>query len=276
MHLLYSRFFNKVLRDMGMVDFDEPMLKLMNQGQVINQGKAMSKSLGNGVDLGQQIYQFGVDAVRTTVIFAGPPDEDIDWADVSPRSTLKFLQRAYRLATDVASLPGADASAGDRAQRRATHKAIAEITDLVESHRFNVVIARVMELVNATRRTIDSGPGGGDPAVREAAEFVAQALSLVAPYVAEEMWEALGLPPSVAQSRWPVADASLLVAETVTMVVQVQGKVRAKIEVSPDITEDEATELALADAGVQRSLDGREVAKVICRLPKMVSIVPGK
>ncbi|MGA4508489.1 leucine--tRNA ligase [Propionibacteriaceae bacterium G1746] len=274
MHLLYARFFNKVLRDMGMVDFDEPMLRLMNQGQVINQGKAMSKSLGNGVDLGQQIDEFGVDAVRTTVIFAGPPDEDIDWADVSPGSTLKFLQRAYRLAGDVTSPAGTPAAGGDRALRQATHRAIAEITELVESQRFNVVVARVMELVNATRRTIDSGAGGADPAVREAAEFVTQALSLVAPYVAEEMWEALGLPPSVAQSAWPDADPSLLVVDHVTMVVQVQGKVRAKLEVSPDISEAQATELALADAGVQRSLDGREVAKVICRLPKMVSIVP--
>ena len=276
MHLLYARFFNKVLRDMGMVDFDEPFLRLMNQGQVINQGKSMSKSLGNGVDLGQQINEFGVDAVRTTVIFAGPPEEDIDWADVSPGSTLKFLQRAYRVATDVTSEPGADPSAGDRALRQVTHKTIVEITELLDSGRFNVVVARVMELVNATRRTIDSGAGAADPAVREAAEFVAQSLSLVAPYVAEEMWEVLGNPPSVAQSRWPTADPALLVADQVTMVVQVQGKVRGKLEVSPDITEEEATELALADAGVQRALAGREVAKVICRLPKMVSIVPGK
>lgn len=276
MHLLYSRFFNKALRDMGLVDFDEPFLRLMNQGQVINQGKAMSKSLGNGVDLGQQINEFGVDAVRTTVIFAGPPEEDIDWADVSPGSTLKFLQRAHRLAGDVASEPGTDPSSGDRALRQATHKAIAEITELVESHRFNVVVARIMELVNATRRTIDTGAGAADPAVREATQFVTQALSLVAPYVAEEMWAELGLPPSVAQSQWPVADPQLLVADSVTMVVQVQGKVRAKLDVSPAITEDEATALALADAGVQRALDGREVVKVICRLPKMVSIVPGK
>ncbi|MGA4669634.1 leucine--tRNA ligase [Propionibacteriaceae bacterium Y1923] len=276
MHLLYSRFFNKVLRDMGMVDFDEPMLKLMNQGQVINQGKAMSKSLGNGVDLGQQIDEFGVDAVRTTVIFAGPPDEDIDWADVSPGSTLKFLQRAWRLSAEVSSEVDVDVTTGDRGLRQATHRTIAEITELVESQRFNVVVARVMELVNATRRVIDTGAGPADPAVREATQFVAQALSLVAPYVAEEMWEQLGLPPSVAQSRWPVAEPELLVADQVTMVVQVQGKVRAKLEVSPDITEDEATALALADAGVQRSLDGREVAKVICRLPKMVSIVPAK
>lgn len=274
LHLLYMRFFTKVLRDLGLVSFDEPMLRLLNQGQVINQGKAMSKSLGNGVDLGAQIDQFGVDAVRLTVVFAGPPEEDIDWADVSPASSLKFLQRAFRLATDVQTGPDADLAAGDKALRGVTHRTIAEITQLIEGGRYNVAVARVMELVNATRRAIDSGPGAGDPAVREATQFVAQALSLFAPYVAEEMWQALGLPPSIANSTWPEADASLTVEETTTMVVQVQGKVRAKLEVAASITEDEATEAALADANVQRALDGREVAKVITRLPKMISIVP--
>ena len=103
LHLLYMRFFTKVLHDMGMVDFDEPMRRLLNQGQVINQGKAMSKSLGNGVDLGAQIDEFGVDAIRLTVVFAGPPEEDIDWADLSPGGSLRFLQRAYRLAGEVTS-----------------------------------------------------------------------------------------------------------------------------------------------------------------------------
>ena len=276
LHLLYMRFFSKVLRDLGMLDFDEPMLRLMNQGQVINQGKAMSKSLGNGVDLGKQIDEFGVDAVRLTVVFAGPPEDDIDWADVSPASSLKFLQRAYRIATDVTSPVDADLTQGDAALRKATHKAIAEISMLVESGRFNVAVARVMELVNAARKAIDGAAGPADPAVREAAGFVAQALSLVAPYVAEEMWEALGYEPSVANSAWPVADEALMREEAVTLVVQIQGKIRAKLEVSPDVTEAQALELALADAGVQRSLAGREVIKVIARLPKMLSLVPGK
>ena len=274
LHLLYMRFFTKVLRDMGMLDFDEPMLRLLNQGQVINEGKAMSKTLGNGVDLGKQIDEFGVDAVRTTVVFAGPPEDDIDWADMSPASSLKFLQRAYRLATEVTSGAGADAASGDVTLRRVTHRTIAEITQLIDSGRFNVAVARTMELVNATRKAIDTGCGASDPAVREAVEFVAQALSLVAPYVAEEMWETLGLAPSIANSAWPTADPALLVTESVTMVVQVQGKVRGKLEVSPDIAEDDAVAAALADAGVQRALDGRDVAKVITRLPRMVSIVP--
>ena len=274
LHLLYMRFFSKVLRDMGMVSFDEPMLRLLNQGPVINQGKAMSKSLGNGVDLGAQIDEFGVDAVRLTMIFAGPPEDDIDWADMSPASSLKFLQRAYRLARDVTSAPDADLAIGDRALRHQTHKAIADCTQLVESGRFNVLVARVMELVNATRKAVDGPVGGSDPAVREAVAFIAQALSLVAPYVAEEIWETLGLPPSIARSTWPTADPVLAAEDTVTLVVQIQGKIRAKLEVPADVTEAAALQLALDDAGVQRSLAGRPVAKVIARLPRMLSLVP--
>ena len=275
MHLLYSRFFTKVLFDLGMVDFTEPFMRLMNQGQVINQGRAMSKSLGNGVDLGAQIDKYGVDAIRTTVVFAGPPEEDIDWADVSPLATLKFLQRAWRVAGDVTSEVGADPSGGDIELRRFTHRILGEVTDLLEIRRFNVCVARLMELVNATRKAIDSGAGGGDPAVREAAEYTAVALSLFAPYVAEEMWEMLGHAPSVAEATWPYVDPDLRTAQTATMAVQVQGKVRAKIEVSADISDADAERLALADANVQRYLAGRSVAKVIVRAPKMVSIVPG-
>jgi leucyl-tRNA synthetase len=274
LHLLYSRFFTKVLQDLGLVKFCEPFTSLMNQGQVINQGKAMSKSLGNGVDLGQQIDTYGVDAIRTTVVFAGPPEDDIDWADVSPGSSLKFLQRAYRLASDVASEVGADFSTGELSLRRATHKAISEVTETIEGRRFNVSVARLMELVNATRKTIDTGAGAADPAVREATEALAIMLSTVAPYVAEEMWELLGHAPSVANASWPVAEPALLIAEEVTCVIQVQGKVRAKLTVSPAIAEGELKALALADPAVIRALDGREVRQVIIRAPKLVSIVP--
>jgi leucyl-tRNA synthetase len=275
LHLLYSRFFTKVLHDLGLVGFTEPFMRLMNQGQVINEGKAMSKSLGNGVDLGEQLDAYGVDAVRTTMVFAGPPEDDIDWADMSPGSSLKFLQRAYRVAADVASPAGADPATGDRALRQITHRIVANVTEAVESQRFNVAVARVMELVNAARKAIDSGAGAADPAVREAAEVVAVALSLVAPYVAEEMWELLGHTPSVADASWPLADPELLVADAVTCVVQVQGKVRAKLQVAPDIADAELSALALADPAVVRALDGRAVRQVIVRAPKLVSVVPG-
>ena len=142
------------------------------------------------------------------------------------------------------------------------------------SQRFNVVVARVMELVNATRKAIDSAAGPADAAVREAVEAATLVLSLVAPYVAEEMWERLGHSPSVANASWPVVDPSLLVTESVTCVVQVQGKVRARLEVAPDVTEDELRTRALAEDGVTRALAGRQIAKVIVRAPKLVSIVP--
>ncbi len=143
----------------------------------------------------------------------------------------------------------------------------------MESHRFNVMVARIMELVNATRKAIDSGCGPADPAVREAAEAVAILLSLVAPYTAEEMWERLGHEPTVARTTWPVVDEALLVEESVTAVVQVQGKVRGRLEVSPDISESDLEAAALADAAVQRALDGATVRKVIVRAPKLVNIV---
>jgi leucyl-tRNA synthetase len=282
LHLLYMRFFTKVLYDMGWVEFTEPMRRLLNQGQVINQGRAMSKSLGNGVDLGEQIDRFGVDAVRLTTVFAGPPEDDIDWADVSPAGSLKFLQRAYRLAGAVESRPGADPSRGDPALRRETHRLLAEIEQSIEGQRFNVAVARIMELVNAGRKVIDrgerseNGGGGGpaDPAVREAVEVVTIALSMVAPYVAEEMWELLGHKPSVANASWPQVDPALLVTDTVTCVIQVQGKVRARLAVPPGIDETELRSRALAEESVVRALAGREIAKVIIRAPKLVSIVP--
>ncbi len=274
LHLLYMRFFTKVLYDMGLVDFEEPMRRLLNQGQVINRGRAMSKSLGNGVDLGEQIDEFGVDAIRLTVVFAGPPEEDIDWADVSPGGSLRFLQRAHRLAVDVTSEPGVDPATGNVEMRRQTHRLLAEIEQTIESQRFNVTVARIMELVNAARKAMDGAAGPADPAVREAAEVITVALSLVAPYVAEEMWEQLGRPPSVAQASWPVVDRSLVVAESVTCVVQIQGKVRGRLEVSPTIGDEELRERALAEDSVVRALAGRQVAKVIIRAPKLVSIVP--
>jgi leucyl-tRNA synthetase len=275
LHLLYSRFFTKVLYDMGMVDFTEPFLRLINQGQVINQGKAMSKSLGNGVDLGVQLAAHGVDAIRLTMLFASPPEDDIDWADVRPEASVKFLGRAIRIAADAgeASAPGTPAS-GITELRRVTHKTIEEVTRLVESARLNVAVARLMELATAARRAIDAGPGAGDPTVREAAETLTVLLSLFAPYTAEECWELLGHQPSVALAGWPRADQALLVQEQVTCVIQVNGKVRDRLEVPPGISEDELRELALAASGVIRALDGRGVSKVIVRAPKLVNIVP--
>ena len=273
LHLLYARFFTKVMADMGLIDFREPFSAQLNQGTVINQGAKMSKSKGNGVSLGDQLREFGVDAVRLTLVFAGPPEDDIDWADMSPAGSLRFLQRAWRLSGDVTSSPDADAATGDATLRAVTHRTVREAEGLVEGYRFNVMVARVMELVNATRKAIDSGPGADDPAVREAAEAVAVLLSLVAPYTSEEMWERLGHEPSVANAGWPAVDEALLVEDSVTCVVQVRGKVRARLEVSPDVSEGDLEAAAMADPAVQRAIDGATVRKVIVRAPKLVNIV---
>ncbi len=277
LHLLYARFFTKVLRDMGMLEVDEPFAAQLNQGIVINQGKKMSKSLGNGVSLGDQLAEFGVDAVRVTLVFAGPPEDDIDWADVSPAGALRFLQRAWRLSGDVTSEPGVSPAGGDISLRRVTARTVHDAAELIESYRFNVMVARVMELVNATRKTIDSGAGPADPAVREATETVAVLLSLVAPYVAEEMWERLGHNPdhrnTVARAGWPEVDPALLVEESVTAVVQIQGKVRARLEVAPDISDADLEALAMADPAVAKAIDGRAVRKVVVRAPKLVNVV---
>src|SRR5690606_32115524 len=157
--------------------------------------------------------------------------------------------------------------------RRVTAKVLHEADQLVASHRFNVMVARTMELVNAVRKAIDSGCGGGDPAVREATEAVAMLLSMVAPYTAEEMWERLGHQPSVAQVSWPEVDEALLVEDSVTCVVQVKGKVKGRLEVSPDISEADLEAAALADPAVQRALEGLTVRKVIVRAPKLVNVV---
>ena len=273
LHLLYARFFTKALRDMGLIDWDEPFSAYLSQGTVINNGHKMSKSLGNGVALGAQLDEFGVDAVRLTLVFASPPEDNIDWADVSPAGSAKFLQRAWRLSGDVTSAVGVDPGTGDAALRKVTHKTVHEAAQLLDTYRFNVVVARTMELVNATRKAIDSGCGPADPAVREAAETVAILLSLVAPYTAEEMWERLGHEPSVAQAAWPTVDPALLVEDSVTAVVQIQGKVRGRLEVAPDISEADLEAAALADPAVVKAIDGRAVRKVIVRAPKLVNIV---
>lgn len=273
LHLLYARFFTKVIRDLGLVEHGEPFKALMNQGQVLNGGKAMSKSLGNGVNLGEQLDQFGVDAVRTTMIFASPPEDDVDWADVSPAGSQKFLARAWRVAQDVTSEPGVDAASGDANLHKLVARTVHDVKQLLDAGKFNVVVAKTMELVNATRKAIDSGSGGADPAVREAAETIAILLSLYAPYTAEDMWHALGHDNPVLTAGFPQVDESLLVDDTVTAIVQIKGKVKARLEVSKDISEVELEKQALKDETIAKLVEGSEIRKVIVRAPKLVNIV---
>jgi len=273
LHLLYSRFFTKVLNDMGMVNFNEPFTRLLNQGMVVMDGSAMSKSRGNLVALSDELEKHGVDAIRLSMVFAGPPEDDVDWSDVSPSGSVKFLTRAWRLSGDVTSTPGVDFTTGELSLRRATHKALNDASFAVESFRFNVAIARVMELVNATRKAIDSGCGSSDPAVREAVQATAIMLSLVAPFTAEEMWERLGHKPAVSLAGWPVVDPQLLVADSVEAVIQINGKIKERIDVPPTITDAELEALALAHPTIVAELGANAPKKVIARAPKLVNIV---
>jgi len=271
LHLLYARFITKVLFDMGLIEFTEPFTTLINQGMVLLDGSKMSKSKGNLVEFASSMIDPGADAVRTAIAFAGPVEDDINWEDVSTTGAQKFLARAWRIAQDVTSRPDVVWAEGDTALRRVTHRLLADAPGLVEQNKFNVVVARLMELVNATRKTIDSGAGPADPAVREAAEATAMILDLFAPHTAEEMWEVLGYEPFVGLVPWRQPDATLLVEESVTAVVQIDGKVRGTLTVPARISADQLETLARTDEKIVRSLAGREIARAVVRAPKVVS-----
>ncbi len=273
LHLLYSRFFTKVLHDLGHLNFIEPFTRLLNQGMVLMDGSAMSKSRGNLVRLSDELAKHGVDAIRLALVFAGPPEDDVDWADVSPSGSVKFLNRAWRISGDVTSKAGVDFAKGDVSLRKVTHKALHDIGFAVESFRFNVAVARVMELVNATRKAIDSGCGPADPAVREAAEAIAISLSLVAPFTSEEMWEILGHKPGVALAGWPEVDPKLLEDDAVTAILQINGKIKDRIEVSPNISDGDLEKLAMANTEIAAAIAGQTISKIITRAPKLVNIV---
>ena len=273
LHLLYSRFFTKVLFDMKMLSFTEPFTRLLNQGMVVMDGSAMSKSRGNLVRLSDELENHGVDAIRLSMVFSGPPEDDVDWSDVSPSGSVKFLSRAWRLSGDVTSAPGVNFTTGETSLRKATHKALNDASFAIESFRFNVAVARVMELVNATRKGIDSGCGPADPAVREATEAIAIMLSLVAPFTAEEMWERLGHKPAIATAGWPEVDPALLVDDEVEAVIQINGKIVDRMNVSPSITDADFEAAALALPSVMAAIAGATPKKVIARAPKLVNIV---
>jgi leucyl-tRNA synthetase len=267
LHLLYSRFFTKVLHDMGMVPFREPFPRLLNQGMVIMQGSKMSKSRGNLVEPAPVIEEWGADTLRVTMLFAGPVDDDIDWATVSPAGVHAWLGRVWRAVHDAVEVEGADP---DELRRR-THRTIKEVTDLHERFRYNVAVARLMELTNEARRVLDQGG-----AAREAMEAVVVMLAPIAPFIGEELWrEVLRREGSVHMASWPMFDPDLAREETATLVVQVDGKVRDTLEVPAHIGEEDAVERARRSEKVRRALDGREVHRVIARPPKLVNLVTG-
>jgi leucyl-tRNA synthetase len=271
-HLIYSRFITKALFDLGLVEFEEPFKRLICQGQVIMNGKAMSKSLGNLVNLQDQIASFGPDAVRVTMLFAGPPEDDIDWADVSPSGAEKWLARVWRLSHQI---PSESEGTVDGDVRRALHRLVQDVTTAMDDHRFNVAIARLMELTTLLRRAVDQGCGAGNPAVREGVEALLRMMSCFAPFTAEECWERLGNEPSIANAGWPSVESALLVSESTICVVQVNGKVRDRVEVPTDISEAELVEIAAGTERARHYLQGNKVRRTIVRVPTVVNFVLG-
>jgi len=285
LHLLYARFFTKVLRDLGMIKLDEPFAALLSQGMVIKDGAKMSKSKGNVVDPDDMIRRFGADATRLFTLFAAPPERDLEWTESGVEGASRFLNRLWRFVHAHADeIKGAGRAPGDlseaaRGFRRVIHETVARVTaDVERDFHFNTAISAVMELVNALhefeRDSLDRAAGAERaPLLREAVETALLLLGPVCPHMTEEMWQALGHGESLFRQAWPAADAGALVREQVTVVVQVDGKVRSRLTVDVSAPEQAVREQALAEDKVRPWIDGREVAKVVVVPGRLVNIV---
>jgi leucyl-tRNA synthetase len=274
MHLLYSRFFVKALRDMGYVSFSEPFTRLYNQGLVISGGRRMSKSRGNVANPDDFVKTLGADTVRAYLMFLGPWDQGGDWSDKGIQGVHRFLNRAWALVLetkDAVAHEGA-ALADERDLRRVTHQTIRRATDDVDKFRFNTMLAALMEFTNALTK-LANGPVVGTPAWQEAIRSLLLLLAPVTPFFAEELWSRLGLPYSIHQQPWPVWEAALAATEEVTVVVQVNGKVRDKLVVPVGVSKPEVESLAMNSDRVRRFVDGSPVANVVYVPGKLLNIV---
>jgi leucyl-tRNA synthetase len=290
MHLIYTRFWNKVMRDLGLVKFNEPVKRLLTQGMVTNlvegtnEWKAMSKSLGNGVDPDEMIEAFGGDATRLFVLFAAPVENELRWSESGIEGAVRFLRRVwtmvYRLRNQLANVPAdsaAEFSDAARALRRKTHQTIARVTVDFDKLDLNTNVAALMELLNALgefKLEPDSASPADAFAVREAIEALVVMLAPFSPHAAEEMWEGLGHEDGLLKTaKWPVADAELAKKEELEIPVQVNGKLRSRVIVAPDISEADLRTIALADGKVQSFIDGHQVVKVIVVPQRLVNVV---
>ncbi|HLW18482.1 MAG TPA: class I tRNA ligase family protein, partial [Actinomycetota bacterium] len=228
---------------------------------------AMSKSRGNLVTPKEIVDRYGADCARVTMLFAGPFEADVDWADVSPQGTYRWLSRVWRIVLEHAARTGDPSGASDL--RRATHRAIEGVTNDLDRFRFNTAIAKLMMLTNEIADARDAS----DADLAEAASALARMLNPMAPFISQELWTRLGNEGYVQRADWPVADPDLIKVDHVTMVVQVSGKVRDKIDVPADIGENEMKERALASDKVRAHIDGREIVKTVIVPPKLVNLV---
>ncbi|MGZ4463240.1 MAG: class I tRNA ligase family protein, partial [Gaiellaceae bacterium] len=264
LHLMYARFFTKVLNDLGMVGFREPFARLYTQGMIHYLGAKMSKSKGNVVAPDEMIDRFGADAVRLYILFMGPADQDVEWQDTGIEGMSRFLQRLWRTVLEVSER---ERAVGSTPLVRKAHRTIAKVSDDIERRfAFNTPIAAVMELVN------EIGHHPDDEGARFAAEIAVSLIQPYAPHVTEELWQRLGR-ERLWREPWPLADQTMLEQETFELVVQVNGKLRDRMQAPVDATEQELVELALSSPKLAGYLDGKEIRKTVVVPRKLVSFV---
>jgi leucyl-tRNA synthetase len=281
MHLLYARFFTKVLRDLGYCDIDEPFTNLLTQGMVIKDGAKMSKSKGNVVDPNALIERYGADTARLFSLFAAPPEKDLDWSDQGVDGSFRFLNRVWKLVYETLPITGRAAQLDvtgltneGRVLRRQVHKTIRKVTeDIEERFHFNTAIAAIMELVNTLQAFEPKNSPQNAPVVKEAIESVVLLLAPFVPHFAEELWSMFGHDKGADQSGWPAYDPAAVVDEELLIVVQVNGKLRGKVTVAASAAEDEVKGAALAEERVKPFIDGKDIRKVVYVPGKLVNIV---
>jgi leucyl-tRNA synthetase len=298
LHLLYSRFFTRVLREVGLIDFDEPFKRLLTQGMVLKDGAVMSKSKGNVVDPDTILAKYGADALRLYVMFVAPPEKEIEWSDLGLAGMFRFLVRVWSIVDHWAEtiggegIPqcGEDCTDAERALRRKTHDTIRRVTvDIEERMHLNTAVSSLMELVNGlysfSEGTAHGGPTRDEPPVarierpqtiavlREAIDALVVMISPFAPHMAEEMWQMLDYPEGLAKAVWPSFDPAVAKAAEVVVPVQINGKIRARLTVPADTSDDELRELALADGTVKSHTAGKTISKVLVAKGPLVSVV---
>ena len=291
MHLIYTRFWNKVMRDLGLVKFNEPVKRLLTQGMVTNrvegtnEFKAMSKSLGNGVDPDEMIEAFGADAARLFVLFAAPVENELRWSESGIEGAVRFLRRVWTMVyrwrerisqPEFETTPVFEFSEAARSLRRKTHQTIARVTDDFEKLDLNTNVSALMELSNQLGDlSIDPATASSAYAfaVREAIQALVVMLAPFAPHFAEEMWEAIGNSGGLLKARWPVAEAELAKEEQIEIPIQVNGKLRQRLIVGPSISEEHLRSLVLNDEKVKSFIDGHQIVKVIVVPQRLVNLV---
>ena len=278
MHLLYSRFFVKAFKSMGMLDFDEPFKNLLTQGMVLMDGSKMSKSKGNTVSPIEIINKYGADTARLFVLFAAPPERDLDWSEQGVEGCFRFLNRVYRLVDELAEVAKSNAEVKtvtkeDKAMRLVIHSTLKKVTaDLSEKFGFNTAIASLMELINEMYKYKELDTRN-DGIIREGIETIVTILAPFTPHIGEELWTMIGKEGSVFNISWPAYDESALVQDEVEVIVQVNGKLRAKVSMDANISREDMEKVAMEDEKVKAAIEGKNVVKVIAVPKKLVNIV---